>query len=276
MTTSSLRHGPSAVGDDLRRFCALTWTLAITEWRLRFYGSVLGLAWALARPFMFFGVIYIVFSTVADFEAQVKDYPVVVLFGMLLFQYFAEVTGGSVTALNNRESLLRKVRFPRLVVPMSVALTAVFNFGMALVPAIVFALASGVPIRWGWLQLIPLFVLLTLLAVGIGMLLSALFVRFRDISPIWEVTSQILFYASPVLYVATMIPKNYQAEYMVNPVAAIFTQVRHAVVDPGAPSAAEVIGGGWRLLIPLAIVFGMFWLGAWVFRREAPRIAENL
>jgi ABC-2 type transport system permease protein len=276
MTTGSLRHGPSAVGDDLRRFWSLTWTLAITEWRLRFYGSVLGLAWTLARPFLFFAVIYVVFSTVADFEDQVRDYPVVVLFGMLLFQYFAEVTGGSVTALNNRESLLRKVRFPRLVVPMSVALTAVFNFGMALVPAIVFALISGVEVRWSWLQLIPLFMLLTALAVGIGMLLSALFVRFRDISPIWDITSQVLFYISPVLYVATMIPDKYQQEYMVNPIAAIFTQVRHAVVDPAAPTAGDVIGGNVRLLIPLAVIAIAFALGAWVFRREAPRIAENL
>jgi ABC-2 type transport system permease protein len=101
-------------------------------------------------------------------------------------------------------------------------------------------------------------------------------VRYRDVQPIWEVATQILFYASPILYVATMVPEDYRQAYMFNPLAAILTQVRHAVVDPAAPTAATVIGGGAWLLVPLAVTVLVFALGAWVFRREAPRIAENL
>ena len=100
--------------------------------------------------------------------------------------------------------------------------------------------------------------------------------RFRDVAPIWEVIQQALFYASPILYAATMIPAEYQRPYLVNPLATVLTQMRHAVIDPTAPSAADLIGDPLRLLIPAAIVAITFVLGFWVFQREAPRIAENL
>jgi ABC-2 type transport system permease protein len=135
---------------------------------------------------------------------------------------------------------------------------------------------SGVYPAWSWFELIPLIAILTLFATGLGLLLSVLFVRFRDIKPIWDVTGQMLFYASPVLYVASMVPEKYQHHYLVNPIAAILTQMRHAVVDPGARTAAVAIGGAPRLLIPAGVVVIVALLGAWAFSREAPKVAENL
>ena len=108
------------------------------------------------------------------------------------------------------------------------------------------------------------------------MLLSVAFVRYRDIQPIWEVFTQMLFYASPILYVATSVPDEYQRPYLANPIAAILTEMRHAVVDPSAASAAEAIGGWPRLLIPFGIIVVSVLIGMWAFRHEAPRIAENL
>jgi len=119
-------------------------------------------------------------------------------------------------------------------------------------------------------------VLLTMLSLGVGMTLSVLFIRYRDVQPIWEVVTQMLFYASPVLYVATLVPEDYQRPYLANPIAAILTQVRHSVVDPSAPSAATAIGEPARLLIPLAIVLAVFAFGLWLFNRRAARIAEEL
>jgi len=109
------------------------------------------------------------------------------------------------------------------------------------------------------------------------MLLSVLYVRFRDIQPIWDVVLQIAFYASPVLYVVTDLPQQFVREMMAaNPIATILTQMRHAVLDPSASSAATTIGGGARLLIPFGLIVAVFALGLWAFTREAPRIAENL
>ncbi|MDP9376568.1 MAG: ABC transporter permease [Actinomycetota bacterium] len=267
---------PSAIGSDLRRFWNLTWVLAMTTWKLRFYGSVLGYFWSLARPFMLFGVIYLVFVEFANLGAGVPHFAVYILMALVLFQYFGEITTGCLGSLAAREGLLRKVQFPRLVIPLSVALTALFNLGMTLVAVLVFALASKVYPTWSWLQLPVIIAILTLWAVGLGMLLSALYIRFRDIQPIWDVAVQALFYASPVLYVGTLVPASFQHPYHANPLAALFAQMRHAMLDPDSPTAWEAIGGAERLLIPAAIVLFSFAIGWVVFKHDAPRIAENL
>jgi ABC-2 type transport system permease protein len=275
------RYGPSALGDDLRRFVNLTLTLATTEFKLRYFGSVLGYFWSLARPLLFFGVLYTFFTQVLRLGQGIPHYPVYLLGSIVLWTFFVETTSGCVQCLLAREGLLRKMRFPRLVIPLSVGLTALFNLGTNFVAVLAFALASGVDVRWTWLELLPLVVLLATLAVGVGMLLSALYVRFRDIQPIWEVVSQILFYGSPIIYVASQYAKEgnirfQHAAVTLNPIATILTQVGHAFVDPSAPTAAAAAGGTVRLLIPLAIIAAMFALGLWFFNREAPRIAENL
>ena len=269
-------RGPTAVGDDMRRLVNLTVTLAANDFKLRFFGSALGYLWSLMRPLMLFGVLYFVFTEVVKFGAGVAHYPVYLLTGIVIFTFFSETTSRGVTSLIERETLLRKIRFPRMVVPLSVALHALFNLGLNLVVVFVFVLASGIAPRWSWLELFPLVLVLVLLATGTTMLISALYVRYRDIQPIWEVVLQILFYATPILYVTATLPDNLERKAMVNPIAAVMTQLRHAVIDPNAPTAAEAIGGGVRLLAPLAVTLGVFALGFWVFAREAPRIAEEL
>ena len=269
-------RGPTAVGDDFRRLVNLTTTLAANDFKLRFFGSALGYLWSLMRPLLLFGVLYFVFTEVVRFGAGVEYYPVYLLAAIVLFTFFAEATSRGVTSLIERETLLRKIRFPRMVVPLSVVLHALFNLGLNLIVVFGFVLASGIAPRWSWLMMIPLVLILVLLSTGTTMLLSALFVRYRDVQPIWEVVLQILFYASPVIYVTSTLPDNIEREAMVSPITAVLTEMRHVLIDPSAPTAAEAIGGGVRLLIPLGLTLAVFALGAWVFAREAPRIAEDL
>jgi ABC-2 type transport system permease protein len=273
---SPLYRGPVAIGDDLRRVGNLTVMLAATDFKLRFFGSVLGYLWTLMRPLLLFGVLYFVFTEVVRFGEGVEHYPVYLLTALVLFTFFGETTSRGVTSLVERENLLRKVRFPRLVIPLSVALHAMFYLCLNLIVVFGFVLASGIAPRWSWLEMVPLVALLVVLATGVTMLLSALYVRYRDMQPIWEVALQILFYASPVIYVVETLPDSIETEAMASPITAVLTQMRHALIDPSAPSAADAMGGGIRLLIPLGIVIGVFALGAWVFAREAPRIAEDL
>lgn len=269
-------RGPTAVGDDLRRLVNLTFTLAANDFKLRFFGSALGYLWSLMRPLLLFGVLYFVFTEVVRFGAGVKHYPVYLLAAIVLFTFFSETTSRGVTSLIERETLLRKIRFPRMVVPLSVALHALFNLGLNLLVVFVFVFASGIDPRWTWLEMVPLILLLVMLSTGTTMLVSALYVRYRDIQPIWDVILQILFYASPIIYVTESFPDSIEREAMANPITAILTQIRHALIDPTAPTAAQAIGGGVRLLIPLAVIAVVFAVGIWVFAKEAPRIAENL
>jgi ABC-2 type transport system permease protein len=272
--------GPSAVGTDPRRFWHLTRALAVTEFKLRFFGSVLGYAWQVMRPLMLFGVLYVLFTQIIDVGNDVPLYGVALLLGLVLYTFFSEATGTAVGSIVERENLVRKIEFPRLAVPMSVVLTALFNLALNLGVVVVFLLASGGSVRWTWLELIPLVALLAVMSSGMAMLLSATFVRARDVKPIWDVVLQILFYGSPIFYaietVQATAPTWVAKALMLNPFAAILQQARHAVISPKYDTAAAAIGGAWRLLIPLAIIFGVFAIGYAVFRRAAPRLAEDL
>jgi ABC-2 type transport system permease protein len=272
--------GPSAVGTDPRRFWHLTRALAVTEFKLRFFGSVLGYAWQVMRPLMLFGVLYVLFTQIIDVGNDVPLYGVALLLGLVLYTFFSEATGTAVGSIVERENLVRKIEFPRLAVPMSVVLTALFNLALNRGVVVVFLLASGGSVRWTWLELIPLVALLAVMSSGMAMLLSATFVRARDVKPIWDVVLQILFYGSPIFYaietVQATAPTWVAKALMLNPFAAILQQARHAVISPKYDTAAAAIGGAWRLLIPLAIIFGVFAIGYAVFRRAAPRLAQDL
>jgi ABC-2 type transport system permease protein len=269
--------GPTALGGDLRRLLHLTVTLAVMEFKPRFFGSALGYLWQLMRPLLLFGVLYLVFTEFVRLGQGVRFYPAVLLTSIVLFGFFSDATSASVTSVVDRENLVRKIEFPRLVVPLAVMLTAYFNLVLNLLAVLVFVLITGVEPRWEWFAFPVVLLALGLLVAGLCMLLSALYVRFRDMKPIWDVALQALFYATPILYVIETLPSaRLQHLVMMSPVAALLTQVRHTFIDPTAPSAAQAAGGGVRLLIPIGIVVVLLALGFWVFNREAPRIAEEL
>jgi ABC-2 type transport system permease protein len=271
--------GPTALGSDPRRLWNLAGTMAVSEFKLRYFGSSLGYLWSLMRPLLLFGILYAVFTQIVRVGADVEFYPVALLLGVVLFSFVSESTGGALTSLVDREALIRKVEFPRLAVPLSTVLTALMNVGLNLIAVVVFLLASGGAVRWSWLEIPLLLGALALLAGGAGMLLSVLFVRFRDVKPIWDVALQVLFYASPIFYpIEAVAQRNETLAHllMLNPFAAILQQARHAMIAPSHPSAAEAIGGGWAILAPIAIGVAIVWVGFVAFYRAAPRIAEQL
>lgn len=272
--------GPTALGDDPRRFWQLTWTLAVTEFRLTFFDSVLGYLWTLMKPLALFGVLFVVFTEFLDFSGEVRFYSVALLLGIVLYSFVREATGLSVRSLVTRENLVRKIDFPRLAVPLSFILTALFNLVLSLVVVVVFLVGSGGRVRASWLELPLLVVALVAFVTGLSMLLSMLFVRFRDIEPIWDVILQIAFYGSPIFYPIETVLKDHETigrlMLMLNPFATILQQARHAFIDPSHASAADAIGGAGWLLVPLAIIVALNLIGFRVFSRNAPRIAEDL
>jgi ABC-2 type transport system permease protein len=273
----SLVTGPSALAGDSRRFFHLTWTLAVQEFKLRFFGSILGYLWQLMRPLLLFAVLYVVLVQAIKIGAGAKYFPAVLLTNIVLFQFFAEATAGAVGSVVDRENLVRKIQFPRLVVPAAVLLTAAFNLVVNLVAVAVFMVLAGVEPHVGWLEMPVILALLATFAAGLAMLLSALYVRLRDLKPIWEVALQLLFYGTPIIYTIETVQVEWlQKVMMVNPLGALVQQTRHALIDPSAPDTATVMGSWWLVLVPLAIVASAFALGLWVFNREAPRIAEDL
>jgi ABC-2 type transport system permease protein len=270
--------GPTALGSDPTRFWHLTRTLAITEFKLRFFGSALGYLWQLMRPLLLFGILYVLFSKVLALD-DAPFYAEALLLGLVLYTFFADATKGSLGSLVLRESLLRKIEFPRLAVPLATVLTALFNLALNLVPVFVFLLIDGGSVRVQWLEFPVLIVLLTVFSTGLAMLLSSLYVRYRDVEPIWDVVLSLIFYGTPIFYTISTVAEKSQtlAEIvMLNPFAAILQQSRYAIFGAGHPSAGEAIGGNLRLAAPLAIAIAILWIGWRVFSRRAPRIAEEL
>jgi ABC-2 type transport system permease protein len=270
-------NGPSALGGGRRRFFDLLWLSAITEFKLGFHGTALGFLWSLLRPLLLFSVLLVVFTHIFRFGDQVKDYPALLLFNIMLFGFFQEATTIAVTSVVRNETVVRKMQFPRLVIPLSVVLTGLFNLGLNLIAVFIFMLATGVQPRLTWLALPLVVAALVVVTVATSMLLSALFVRFRDISIIWTVAATVLFYASPVLYPIEVAPEGIQDVIAINPLSPIFEQAHEWVIDPNAPGFIEAAGGNPLLVvIPAALFVLTLFLGVWVFNREAPRIAEEL
>lgn len=277
----TLVKGPSALGSDFGRMLRLTWTLAVTDFKLRYFGSALGYLWSLMQPLLLFGVLYTVFAKVLKIGGGERFQPVALLAGIVMFTFVAEATTGSVRAIVSREPLVRKIEFPRVAVPLATVLTALFNYLLNIIPVFVFLLASGGRPLWSWFELPVIVVVLTLWLVGLALFLSAMFVRYRDIEPIWSVIIQMLFYATPIFYtVATVGQQTGKAWVgnllMVNPFGALLQQFRHAIIDPSHASAAEAIGGTARLVAPLLVILLTVAIGWIVFSRMAPKVAEEL
>ena len=281
--------GPRALTDDWARFWHLTYNIARNEFKLKFFGSALGSIWQVMRPLLLFGVLYVFFVVISNVGGGDKPgeafYGVQLLGSIVLFTFWAESTAGSVRCVVDHEALVRKIQFPRLVIPLSITLLALFNLAMNLVVVLIFALISGVTPMLSWLELPLILTMLIIFSTGIAMWLAAMFVKFRDIQPIWEVFSQILFYASPLIIPAESVREKLGGGefhhilwhiYLFNPLVAVLQQFRHAMVNHATLSAGQLYGGWIYLLEPLGIVALTLMIGFWVFNRSAPSVAENL
>ena len=267
-------RGPSALGGGRRRALDLLLLISVSEFRRAYLGTALGYLWSLGRPLLLFGVLLTVFTQAFNLGDRVRDYPVLLLLGIVLFSFFQEATTQAVPSIVGHEAVVRKTQFPRLVIPLSVVLTALFNLAVNLVVVLGFLIAFGVTPRWSWLGLPLILAALAVLTTAVATTLAAMYPRFRDTGIIWGVAVTALFYATPVLYPLDIVPSGLRSLLALNPLSPLFELARKWVVDPGAPGPVSVADGTW--FVPLAIFLALCALAVWVFRREAPRIAEEL
>lgn len=262
--------------DELYRFWNLTLTLAVTEFKLRYYGNALGYFWTLAKPLMLFGVIYVAFTEILQIGDNVPHYAAYLITALVLFNYFGEVSQESVSSFVHHQSLIRKVPVPLLAIPLSIALRAFFTLCLNMTAVLVFIAISGVEVRMDWLQFPLLLAGLLVFTIAVAAMLANLYVPFRDMGPISEVAIQVLFWGTPVIYTIEQAPEDLRELMMVNPLAVIMTQMRHAIIDPSAPSAIGAIGGAERLVFPAAIVLLAIGASIALHRRMGPGLAEQL
>ena len=269
--------GPSAMGGGWRRGLELLYLMASTEFKRTYFGSKLGYLWTVGRPLMLFGVLLVVFTKGLHLGRAVPHYPVLLLLNIVLFGFFTEGAGTALPSIVSAEAIVRKTQFPRLVIPIAAVLTALFNLGLNLIVTFIFIIAvGGITPMWTWLLLPVLVGLILVFTVAMAMILSSLYPRFRDVAMIWSVASTALFYATPVIYVIDRFSLPLRKILSCNPLAVILQLARKWIIDPHAPGPAMAVNSHLFLIIPAAVYVVTCVLAVWLFRREAPRIAEAL
>ena len=257
--------------------------LVKTDFKLRYQGSMLGMAWSVLKPLMLFAVMYVVFVRFLRFGAGIPHFAVSLLLAQTLWAFFQEATSQGMQAIVGRGDLLRKLRFPKYIVVVSSTVSALINLVISLFVVLIFMIVNGVEFR-PTILLFPLVVVeLYIFALGIAFLLSTMFVRFRDIGHIWDVIMQAWFYATPIIYPLTQLINVgwlsvAKLVLMLNPIAQIIQDARYLVVTTQTETIWGMVGQQcWLLkLIPLLIIAIVLLVGVTVFRRRSPYFAEEL
>lgn len=256
---------------------ALLSELVRTDFKLRYQGSVLGYLWSLLRPLFMFLILYIVFTKFLKLGDTIPHYPIYLLLGIVLWQFFADITNQGLGSIVGRGDLIRKIKIPRWMIVLSTSISAIINLGLNLLVIAVFVIFSGVDVQPAAL-LFPLVILeIYIFAAGIALFLSAAFVKYRDISFVWEVFLQAGFYLTPILYPLSIIANvNLQKLLLISPVAQAIQDARNVLVTQETITIAEVFGNPSARLIPIVISLVVLLIGALYFRKESKYFAENL
>lgn len=254
--------------------------IAGADFKLKYSGSALGYVWSIAKPLALFSMLYAVFGNVFRLGAISNYYPLSLLMGIVLFTFFSDATTLALWSLVARESLLRKMSFPRTIIPTSATLTAAITFGVNSIVIAAFIAYNDIGPRWTWFFVIPLLLELYVLVLGIAFILSALFVRLRDVSQVWELLLQLIFYASPIIYPIGFLPSFARKLVFLNPATQVLQDIRSVILYPDlAPNRITVnvaFGSEYARLLPIGIAFAIFGIGLYYFRREQPWFAERV
>jgi len=261
--------------------------LVKTDFKLRYQGSVLGYVWSLLKPLALFVILYIVFTKFIKIGAGIPHYAIYLLLGIVLWNYFLEVTTGSVGAIVGKGDIIRKINFPKYVIVLSSSFSALINLGINLTVVFIFMLINKVDIR-PTILLLPFIVAeLFIFSLAAAFFLSAAFVRLRDISHIWEVLTQGLFYATPIIYPLSVITSftlfgvlisahTAQKLLLINPIAQIIQDARYVAVIQSEPTIGSLFGSPWARLIPISTTVAMVVLSGWYFKKRSKYFAEEV
>jgi len=250
--------------------------LVVTDFKLRYQSSVLGYLWSLLRPLALFAILYLVFSEFLKVGDSIPHYPIYLLTGIVLWNFFGEVTNGSVSAIVNKGDLLRKINFPKYVILLATSFSALINLSINILVIVVLASLVGVDVSISAFALPFLLLEFFVFALATGFLLSALFVKFRDVNYIWEVMMQGLFYATPILYPLSLVPSQFAHILLLNPAAQIIQDIRYVAITQDTQTIATVFGTPFARLIPIGIVILISIIAISYFKKKSDNFAEEI
>jgi ABC-2 type transport system permease protein len=245
--------------------------LARTDFKIKYAGSVLGYVWSVAKPLLYFVVLWVVFAKL--FQASVGRYPLYLIIGIVLWTFVADSVSATLPSIVARGSVLRRISFPPIVIPLAATLTAAMTFLVNSLIVAVFIAASQVVPSPRWVLLVPLLAELYLYVLGLALITSILYVRFRDVSHFWEVMTILLFFSTPIMYPVTILPMWIRPVIVFNPFVQILQDVRLVILGSDA-HAIQFIGHHGNHIVPLAVIIVLLSTAFMLYRRESPRFAE--
>lgn len=256
---------------------ALLAELVRTDFKLRYQGSILGYAWSLLRPLLMFLILYVVFVKFLRLGADVPHFPIYLLLGIVLWTFFADMTSQSLGSIVERGDLIRKIRIPRWIIVLSASISALISLGFNLLVVMVFLVINGVDLSWHS----PLFLIsilqIYIIGLGVSLILAAAFVKYRDVSYIWEVVLQAGFYVTPILFPLTIITNVfYQKVLLINPIAQSIQDARFFLVTDQTVTMRSLFGGVEIYIFPTLVTVFLLVVGVLYFKKEAKSFAENI
>ncbi len=246
-----------------------------TDFKVRYQNSVLGYMWSLLKPLFLFAILYVVFTYIIPLGKGVAHYPVYLLTGIVMWNFFVESTMIGASSIVARGDLIRKVRIPRYLVVISSSMSALINLSLSLLVVFIFAIFNGVMPSLSWILIIPIIIELFAFALGVSFLLSALYVKFRDITYIWEIFIQAGFYATPIIYPLSKVPVEYQKWFFLNPMTQIIQDARYVIVTNTTATIWSTVHS-IAVLAPFIIILIFAVSGGIYFKRRSKYFAEDI
>ena len=252
---------------ELWEYRELLYFLTWRDIKVRYKQTVLGAAWAIIQPFFMMVVFSLFFGYLAKVPSDGIPYPIFAYCALLPWQLFAHALTESSNSLVANERLITKVYFPRLVVPISAVLGGLLDFAIAFVILLLMMAYYGVRPTWAIVTL-PAFLLLAMLtALGVGLWLSALNVKYRDVRYTITFLIQFWLFATPVAYSSSIVPARWRALYGLNPMAGVVEGFRWALLGKSE-------GPGALLAVSVAVVILLLIGGLYYFRRMEAEFAD--
>ena len=256
--------------------------LVKTNFKLRYQGSYLGVLWSVLQPLMLFAVMYVVFVKFLKFTDGTPTFPISLLCGTCLWQFFTESTSMGMRSIVDRGDLLRKIHFPNYIIVAATTMGSMISLAINLGVVLLFGFFAHAHYTWRVITVIPSILQLYAISLGVALLLGSLYVYFRDIGHIWDVILQALFYATPIIYPLSMVQKNpefsWAADFMMlMPTTQTIMDIRHNLLSPEyVPTIWTVVDNKILCLIPYVLSVLVLWLGVHVFRKYSAKFAEVL
>jgi ABC-2 type transport system permease protein len=268
---------PQDLRAKMRQYARVLHVVASVDFKLKYADSALGYVWSLVKPLSYFTILWIVFGRFFKLSSF-PHFPLFLFIGIVLYTFTIDAVGTSIPSVVASGSMIRRLSFPRMILPISATLTSGITFLINASAVVAFIALSRVTPKPSWLLLPLLIAELYVLILGLAFLLSAAFVKYRDVSQVWELAAQLLFYASPIMYPVGFLPPWFQPIAYLNPFVQVTQDVRALIVGSEQPhgTITSVYGTPYARLLPIAVAFLLFTAGAWYFRRRSPGFAEQV